>query len=74
MKIAKISTAAYLRAIGHRRTSTNVSVDIINSMADAYPNCAVDISAIPWNARYPGDGLCAPELNIEECGYGTYTL
>jgi LNR domain len=60
-------------------TIVSLNLDVVvrsNNMAvasssplDDYPDCQVDVSSIPWFARYPGDGFCAPQLNIPECGF-----
>ena len=46
-----------------------MSDNVIASYFEPYPDCNVDTSNIPWFMRHPGDGACAYELNIPECGF-----
>lgn len=46
-----------------------MSDNVIASYFEPYPDCNVDTSNIPWFMRHPGDGACASELNIPECGF-----
>ena len=46
-----------------------MSDNVIASYFKPYPDCNVDTSNIPWYMRHPGDGVCAYELNIPECGF-----
>ena len=46
-----------------------MSDNVIASYFEPYPDCNVDTSNIPWFMRHPGDGRCAYELNIPECGF-----
>ena len=41
----------------------------MEAATNLYPDCNVDVSGIPWYARNLGDGFCAPQLNIPECGF-----